>query len=660
MSTNKILIRCLFFLGLAVSQVTNANQKDSTFSLPVSDNQTVVPVSCEFEGKDTIVIGNNNHIVGLAINGKVEQLYSDSYVGVFLEDINGKKYMIASFKRYFNDTEEISLSNYCEETKFLPCIIPHKIQVVVRNAKLTIQNIIYNNAEEITTTKASTLSRDDIIDEDYLVEQATAKAAAINQYNIQHNIPWIADVTDLSIMPWEQRKRALGCPLDYEDDTGGLEYYSGGIFYFSGLGIPVGIESQSLPDNISNRSLQNQNYVKSFDWRNRHGKNWLTIEKNQEDSWGSWAFASVGTVESQVNLYYNRIINMDLSEQEVISCSNCGDLLSGGNGEDALAWIAYHGISEESAFPFSNSVVDCSNKNSNYTELIRFQGVSSSSYNNIKKDLIKYGPMVSGYQYVTYTNPRGHCMVLVGFGTIEVGDTIKCVSKNFGQRNVVVDSLSNYAGKTYWVFKNNYGPNYYGDYSGYMYLVFNDDVAFIRPYRPIFPISSLCYDDSDIVCEDADGDGFYYWGLGIKPSTCPEWIPDTPDGDDSDYTKGYMDDFGNLFDIPQHILDEEIISTDTTWNTEKFLYHNILVNNNATLTITSHIHFYEGVILSLREGAKLVIDGGMLSDANISVEETSGCIIKILNNGNIKILNNGSFLITSGNQFVVDDGMLYY
>jgi hypothetical protein len=26
---------------------------------------------------------------------------------------------------------------------------------------------------------------------------------------------------------------------------------------------------------------------------------------------------------------------------------------------------------------------------------------------------------------------------------------------------------------------------------------------------------------ADIVCEDRDGDGYYYWGIGPKPSNCP-------------------------------------------------------------------------------------------------------------------------------------------
>ena len=34
-------------------------------------------------------------------------------------------------------------------------------------------------------------------------------------------------------------------------------------------------------------------------------------------------------------------------------------------------------------------------------------------------------------------------------------------------------------------------------------------------------ITSMQYTDNDVVCEDADGDGYYFWGVGEKPVYCP-------------------------------------------------------------------------------------------------------------------------------------------
>ncbi len=59
------------------------------------------------------------------------------------------------------------------------------------------------------------------------------------------------------------------------------------------------------------------------------------------------------------------------------------------------------------------------------------------------------------------------------------------------------------------------------------------------------PVSSLDFNETDVLCTDNDGDGYYSWGIGPKPSHCPE-SPDEPDGDDSDPCIGPMDEYGNF------------------------------------------------------------------------------------------------------------------
>lgn len=44
--------------------------------------------------------------------------------------------------------------------------------------------------------------------------------------------------------------------------------------------------------------------------------------------------------------------------------------------------------------------------------------------------------------------------------------------------------------------------------------------------------------------------------MGPKPVSCPSWVPDEPDGDDSDYTKGPMDEYGWLRDIHKKCRDK--------------------------------------------------------------------------------------------------------
>ena len=56
---------------------------------------------------------------------------------------------------------------------------------------------------------------------------------------------------------------------------------------------------------------------------------------------------------------------------------------------------------------------------------------------------------------------------------------------------------------------------------------------------------SYVYTDDDIRCVDLDGDGYYNWGIGPKPATCPDGCPDENDCDDSDPEFGpYIDSTG--------------------------------------------------------------------------------------------------------------------
>lgn len=52
--------------------------------------------------------------------------------------------------------------------------------------------------------------------------------------------------------------------------------------------------------------------------------------------------------------------------------------------------------------------------------------------------------------------------------------------------------------------------------------------------------------DNDIACEDRDGDGYFNWGVGAMPPSCPAGVRTEPDGDDSAPCLGPMDEFGKL------------------------------------------------------------------------------------------------------------------
>ena len=109
-----------------------------------------------------------------------------------------------------------------------------------------------------------------------------------------------------------------------------------------------------MPDaDLSTRSTTTTSpFVTEFDWRNRHGKNWMTPVKNQGWCQSCWIFAAVGTVEAYTNLYYNRLLNYNLSEQEIMHCIGYPTPCNPGYCRDAYSYIYNHGVVTENCMPY--------------------------------------------------------------------------------------------------------------------------------------------------------------------------------------------------------------------------------------------------------------------------------------------------------------------
>jgi hypothetical protein len=192
-----------------------------------------------------------------------------------------------------------------------------------------------------------------------------------------------------------------------------------------------------------------------FDWRDRHGENWMTSVKDQRHN-DCVAHANIGTFEAQINLYYNQNLNVDLSEQMRVDCPDnpgeiielrasppeCEEDVSSG----CLGWqfcpFMYGRIVEESCDPyddyrkpaqdsnFCNTDYICADwkekvwKLSDYHDYVSSGWASSSGYRSCSKEtiiqddedlkrvLIEQGPLSSGIQ------SWHHAMVLEGFTEI--------------------------------------------------------------------------------------------------------------------------------------------------------------------------------------------------------------------------------------------------
>lgn len=110
-----------------------------------------------------------------------------------------------------------------------------------------------------------------------------------------------------------------------------------------------------IPENVKKRfeELDKQpppmllNTEDVFDWREMGG---VTPVKDQGQCGSCWDFAATGAFESAVLI--NTDIEMDLSEQQVLSCNTGGSSCSGGWMEDAYDIFMNYGAVYESCMPY--------------------------------------------------------------------------------------------------------------------------------------------------------------------------------------------------------------------------------------------------------------------------------------------------------------------
>jgi len=336
---------------------------------------------------------------------------------------------------------------------------------------------------------------------------------------------WVSAETGVSKLSFADRKKLYG----QSTFPPGFEYYTGGV-------IQVGPQLKAATASA---------YVSKWDWRNRHGKDWVTKVTDQGDCGSCWAFAATGATEAAVNLYFNKdTIDLDLSEQDVVSCSGGGSC-SGGYPSVALDYIKNTGIVDEAAFPYTATNNSCSNKSSNPREKIKIAGkiaFGGTTYprteDNLKAMIIKYGPLSGGV-----TN-WSHALTVVGWKVVAAGDYFYYRNSSGGVGWITVSPTSSLIGTTVWLLKNSWADDW-GDH-GYLYL--QSSISNIsNTYGLLTPVTSVKVTRT-VACVDNDGDGYYWWGTGSKPSTCPT-CPNTPDGDDSNNTLGPLDAYGNCTPI---------------------------------------------------------------------------------------------------------------
>jgi len=295
----------------------------------------------------------------------------------------------------------------------------------------------------------------------------------------------------------------------------------------------------------------------SFDWRNRHGENWNSPVKDQGMVSSCTTFGGIASIEAAINLFYNQHLNIDLSEQSILSC---GKELYGLNSSDidinrcfninspasCICNAKFAGIVDEGCYPYVDHITPdtyvcnnlCTDYENNFWKVANFKQLLSSEYfrdwvldeNNeliddpshpllarlnqerlnqekLMESIIKYGPVAAS------TVSPGHTAAIVGWKKTNDGET-------------------------QWIWKDSSGVNYgENGYSGAVKSATSFGVVGVV-ITPIIPPLNQNY---EIKCVDKDNDGFCNWGISEnKPSTCPETCNSEKDWDDSNSSIGAL------------------------------------------------------------------------------------------------------------------------
>jgi hypothetical protein len=573
-------------------------------------------------------------ITSLAISGSVNFSSDIGLVRVILKNKSGAEYIVYESYPFCSPSKSFQFSGEAEETSILPDSKADGLYLIIRDASLTISNLEYTNtatgksSQEIKAAQASATKI-----------KAQQKISRINANMQLYNGEWTAGLGNFAALPFEDRKAFFGGTREYT--IHGYEFYIGGIYSRARSSVTVMKSS-------SNSDLGADGFIKEFDWRKVHNAHlptspyfdgspyrdgWATSVKNQ--LWnmpyrcGSChIFAAVGLIEMYTNLYFNKHIDLDLSEQEMVSCRHLG--CSGNRTDATLKQAKSGGLPYEDCFPYVGYETSCNNKcdapsvvkisnwskgfdevfvNDNgfhyYTDRI----FEDTEIGEIKKMLLEKGPMTGGY--------TGHAMFLVGWKTNSFNETA-------------------------WIFKNSDGYSGSGEVDdGYHIAVHNDiGETEVHHFRN-FISGSISGIDEEIRCVDLDGDGYYNWGIGPKPSSCHKCAPDIMDFNDNDPSVAEIDLATGKLKNTVHISLPDLKYTITAIQFFNGLLHSSSPCGNLIAEFTSpENNTFRGIHLTTRLN--------MLSTASFRVKN---CTLKIIGGA----IDNSNLLIQSGGHFFFAD-----
>lgn len=449
----------------------------------------------------------------------------------------------------------------------------------------------------------------------------------INNQIEDSGLDWVAEENEISKLSVEDQKRYLGIEIDEEiirelEFKGDLssfisnpssEFYenkenkfflinkgeiitflfnplnkvfSKSFLFFKGI-IDVKITGFSVQNSTNFSELPLE-----FDWRNVHGKNYITPVKNQASCGSCWAFGTLGLVEGQANTYYNQYLDLNLSEQDLISCFHPGGChgLSVPGFLNLFKYLQINKAVLESCFPYvacdalghgscSTGPVYCSQKCSNWNQtsfaITNYKLVPLQDIESLKRTLVEKGPVEAGM------------IVYQDFPSYSGGIYSHSIDVILGAHAVLIVGYGEEDGLSYWIVKNSWGSGW-GE-NGYFRIAIGD--SYIESFLLFAVTGPLIPNPNNISCEDNDQDGFCYWGTGDqKPNNCPISCSNNPIPDCEDSNFSLTDscvsskNYGFL-NISSNIPESKVYVKNL--NTGKYSYRGKIIHDSFLLKLDS-------------------------------------------------------------------------
>ena len=374
---------------------------------------------------ETVLSFNKNearNISGILASGNIKFTSSNGYVRILVADQYGyEKLVYESFPLLAFKEGKDSFELMGFETGKIKDFVPEKVHILISDAivehlKITVSGISLPQQAPAASLQARTRTvplPPTFIDEDtrirYFIHRLNLKLEASGAL-------WRAGDTPFGRLSYEEKKAMYGGVVP---NFKGAEYYIGGI----------------LDIDAPNVNSKKSSYVPDFDWRTRHSATvkgspyfqneitgWITPVKDQKSCGSCWAFSAIGAMEAVAKLYKNTACNFDLSEQELVSCSNAGSC-NGGWPSSALDYTSRKWIQDEMSFPYKAQDRPCSEKgkplytikNAGKELFSPIKGNDFASIEKLKSMLIK-SPLAG------CISSWSHAMTLVGYKTIKAGD----------------------------------------------------------------------------------------------------------------------------------------------------------------------------------------------------------------------------------------------